>query len=108
MSQLTPHIYNILSVHYDSTHLNLLLCLSFLLIPTEMMGDAIDDVMDNEEDIAESEQVVDQILDEIGISVNEGLVDVPGKRTEVAATATHAKDKDTVEIADRLNNLGKE
>ncbi len=39
---------------------------------TEMIGDAIDDVMDNEEDVAESEQVVNQVLDEIGISLNEG------------------------------------
>lgn len=37
----------------------------------EMMGDAIDDVMEDEEDEVESEEIVNKVLDEIGISLNQ-------------------------------------
>jgi charged multivesicular body protein 2A len=37
----------------------------------EMMGDAIDDVMEEEDDEVESEEIVNKVLDEIGISLNQ-------------------------------------
>lgn len=37
----------------------------------EMMGDAIDDVVEEEEDEDESEEIVNKVLDEIGISLNQ-------------------------------------
>ena len=36
----------------------------------EMMGDAIDDVVEDEDDEVESEEIVNKVLDEIGISLN--------------------------------------
>ena len=41
----------------------------------EMMGDAMDDVMEGNEE--EEEQVVNQVLDEIGINFNEEVPDAP-------------------------------
>lgn len=37
----------------------------------EMMGDAIDDVVEEEDDEVESEEIVNKVLDEIGISLNQ-------------------------------------
>lgn len=37
----------------------------------EMMGDAIDDVVEEEDDEIESEEIVNKVLDEIGISLNQ-------------------------------------
>jgi charged multivesicular body protein 2A len=44
----------------------------------EVVGDAIDDAMNTEEDAEESEAVVNSVLDELGIQMTEGLVDAPG------------------------------
>jgi len=76
----------------------------------EMIGDAVDDVMDTEEDIAESEEVVNQILDEIGITMNEGMVSVPSRptaqTTTVKSSPVEQEQKDDEDIVNRLNNLG--
>lgn len=37
----------------------------------EMMGDAIDDAFEEDEDEAESDEIVNKVLDEIGISFNQ-------------------------------------
>ena len=39
----------------------------------EMMNDAIDDVMEEEDDEAESDQIVNQVLDEIGINLDQSV-----------------------------------
>lgn len=39
----------------------------------EMMGDAIDDVMEEEEDDEESDLIVNQVLDEIGITLDQSV-----------------------------------
>ena len=67
----------------------------------EMVGDAIDDAMETEDDITETDNVVNQILDEIGISVSEGLVDAPKGKPQTQTV----KEEDAMEA--RLNNLGK-
>jgi len=69
---------------------------------SEMIGDAIDQVMDDDEDEKESDMIVNQVLDEIGVSVNDGLVDVPGKR---AGPVEVADEKDKA-LEARFNNLG--
>jgi len=43
----------------------------------EMMGDTMDDVMEGENDEAEEQQIVSQILDEIGITLNGALAEAP-------------------------------
>ncbi|CAD7694980.1 unnamed protein product [Ostreobium quekettii] len=51
---------------------------------SEMMGDAIDDVFEGEEEEEETDDLVNQVLDEIGIGTAEQLVAAP------AAVASHA------------------
>ena len=69
----------------------------------EMMGDSIDDVMDDGEDEKESEMIVNQVLDEIGVTLGEGLVDVPGKK---APPEEHKVDEADKALEARFNNLG--
>ncbi|KAJ3093409.1 Charged multivesicular body protein 2A [Phlyctochytrium bullatum] len=75
----------------------------------EMMTDAIDDVMDEEADAEEEENIVNQVLDEIGIDLNQSLVDVPttkiGTKTGIAQVPMLADD---AALAARLENLRKD
>lgn len=73
----------------------------------EVVGDAIEDAMDNEEDVEESEAVVAQVLDEIGISMADGMVDAPAKRVAAEAKEEKKESKEDKELEARLNNLGK-
>jgi len=43
-------------------------------IKEEMVNDAIDNVMEEEDDEEESENIVNQIFDEIGISLNQEVM----------------------------------
>jgi len=74
----------------------------------EMIGDALDDTMDDEEDEKESEMIVNQVLDEIGVSLKEGLVDVPGQKVEAASSSTvqqSEEEKKDAALTERFNNL---
>eukprot|EP00741_Cyanophora_paradoxa_P010148 tig00020510_g9823.t1 len=51
----------------------------------EMMGDTIDDVMGGEDEEEESDTLVRQVLDEIGIKLDSELVGVPGVSAPAAA-----------------------
>jgi len=73
----------------------------------DMVGDAIDDVMDDVEDETESENIVNQVLDEIGINLNEGLVDAPGKKLEVEKEQEVKKEDGDKALEARFNNLDK-
>lgn len=70
----------------------------------EIMGDAIEDALDDEEDEKETDQIVGQVLDEIGINLNDQLVDAPVKveKKEEPAVVEDKADKD---LEARLNNL---
>eukprot|EP00899_Mesostigma_viride_P016372 jgi/Mesvir1/24736/Mv21999-RA.1 len=50
----------------------------------EVMGDAIDDAMAGDDEEEETEELVNQVLDEIGINLNQELVEAPGGRAQVA------------------------
>ncbi|KAH7572084.1 hypothetical protein JRO89_XS04G0198900 [Xanthoceras sorbifolium] len=56
---------------------------------TEVMGDAIDDALEGDEEEEETEELVSQVLDEIGIDINQELVNAPS--SAVAAPASKAK-----------------
>ncbi|XP_037087245.1 LOW QUALITY PROTEIN: charged multivesicular body protein 2a-like [Pollicipes pollicipes] len=74
----------------------------------EMMDDAIDDALGDDEDDEESEAVVNQVLDELGISLSGKLTDLPqatGSLNPPAATAEMGADAD---LAARLDNLRRE
>ena len=71
----------------------------------EMIGDSIDDVMDDGEDEKESELIVNQVLDEIGVTLGEGLVDVPGKKAQQEKEEVKVDEADKA-LEARFNNLG--
>ncbi|CAO3593335.1 unnamed protein product [Absidia cylindrospora] len=82
----------------------------------EMMGDAIDDVMEEEDDELESEDIVNKVLDEIGISLNQELTEAPTgikQATPVATTERVAQAEGGLSVDDaalqaRLDNLRRE
>jgi charged multivesicular body protein 2A len=57
----------------------------------EMMADATDDVMAGDDEEEETEQVVNQVLDEIGISLGQELADTPSGTMAPAAAAKTPK-----------------
>ena len=71
----------------------------------EMIGDVLDDTLDDEEDEKESEMIVNQVLDELGVSLSEGLVDVPGKKQQVVEPESKQVDEKDQALEARFNNL---
>lgn len=79
----------------------------------EMMNDAIDDVIGDEEDEEESDAVVSQVLDELGVQLNQQLGDLPQAVSSLNPSAQKAKAAVAVTDADadlqaRLDNLRRE
>lgn len=75
----------------------------------DMMNEVIDDAMGDEEDEEESELIVNQVLDEIGVSLNQQIGDLPSTNL---ATSKEPNVKVSTAIADadadlqaRLDNL---
>merc|ERR1719216_2478 len=82
----------------------------------EMMEDAIDDVMGDEEDEDESDAIVTQVLDELGLQLNDKLGDAPVGTGTLASTAANknkpqavaaggATDDDDADLQARLDDL---
>jgi len=80
----------------------------------EMMEDAIDDVMGDEDDEEESDTIVNQVLDELGLQLNDKLGDAPvGTGTLASTTAAKGKtavaagatDDDDADLQARLDDL---
>ncbi|MBN3315512.1 UBC12 enzyme, partial [Atractosteus spatula] len=77
----------------------------------EMMNDAIDDAMGDEDDEEESDAVVSQVLDELGLTLSDELSNLPatggslsvaaGKKAEPTPTLADAD----ADLEERLNNL---
>ncbi|XP_076312565.1 charged multivesicular body protein 2a-like isoform X2 [Tachypleus tridentatus] len=79
----------------------------------EMMNDAIDDVMGDEEDEEEGEALVSQVLDELGLQLSEKLTGLPTEAGSLNVSAQ--KNKPSAALADadadleaRLENLRRE
>ncbi|EGF78426.1 hypothetical protein BATDEDRAFT_90635 [Batrachochytrium dendrobatidis JAM81] len=66
----------------------------------EMMNDAIDDVMEDGDEEEESDRIVNEVLDEIGISVNQSLADAPNSKLNAKAEEVPEDD-----LQARLNSL---
>ncbi|XP_780405.1 charged multivesicular body protein 2a [Strongylocentrotus purpuratus] len=82
----------------------------------EMMNDAIDDVMEGDDDEEESDVIVSQVLDELGLSLTDDLVGIPStggalntksKETGKVAQADGLSDADA-DLQARLDNLRRE
>uniref|UniRef100_A0A3B3UV81 Charged multivesicular body protein 2A n=2 Tax=Poecilia TaxID=8080 RepID=A0A3B3UV81_9TELE len=77
----------------------------------EMMNDAIDDAMGDEDDEEESDAIVSQVLDELGLNLSDELSNLPstggslsvagGKKAEPQAALADAD----ADLEERLNNL---
>eukprot|EP00088_Acartia_fossae_P050092 TRINITY_DN5588_c0_g3_i1.p1 TRINITY_DN5588_c0_g3~~TRINITY_DN5588_c0_g3_i1.p1 ORF type:complete len:225 (-),score=77.46 TRINITY_DN5588_c0_g3_i1:506-1180(-) len=82
----------------------------------EMMNDVIDDAMGDEDDEEESDAVVTQVLDELGLQLTDQLSDVPAAGSTLAAPAAKGKtpvaagaDADAdADLQARLDNLRRE
>ena len=93
----------------------------------EMMGDAIDDVMADENDEEEEDRIVAQVLDEIGVDMNEAIPNAPavglsavdanalnsdskvavGVENGEGGTASGGEDPALSDLEARLNNLNR-
>merc|ERR550534_1048596 len=80
----------------------------------EMMEDAIDDVMGDDDDADESDAIVNQVLDELGLQLNDKLGDAPVGTGTLASTAAAknktavaagAADDDDADLQARLDDL---
>ncbi|KAI9102809.1 chromatin modifying protein 2a [Phlyctochytrium arcticum] len=78
----------------------------------EMMNDAIDDVMEEEDDEDESDQIVAQVLDEIGINMDQTMPEASKARVGGPAAAKESQQEamlaDDAALQARLDNLRKE
>ncbi|XP_064087932.1 charged multivesicular body protein 2a isoform X1 [Macrobrachium rosenbergii] len=79
----------------------------------EMMNDVIDDAMGDEDDEEESDAIVSQVLDELGLQMTEGLSDLPSTGGTLGATTASKAPVAVADAADddiqaRLNNLRRE
>uniref|UniRef100_A0A7S0UNP9 Uncharacterized protein n=1 Tax=Polytomella parva TaxID=51329 RepID=A0A7S0UNP9_9CHLO len=76
-----------------------------MAMTSEMMDDAIDGALDDDEIEGETDELVGQVLDEIGIDLATHLGKVPENKSKVStAVATEAEDEDN-EMFSRLNQL---
>lgn len=80
----------------------------------EMMNDAVDDVLGEEDDEEESEAIVSQVLDELGLSIGDELSGIPGtgdplkdKQKGKVAAADGVSDADA-DLQARLDDLRRE
>ncbi|KAI9317916.1 Snf7-domain-containing protein [Dichotomocladium elegans] len=81
----------------------------------EMMSDAIDDAVEEDDDEIESEEIVNKVLDEIGINLSEELVDAPIGLKQPASAVKNERvaqaeglSADDAALEARLNNLRRE
>lgn len=82
----------------------------------EMMSDAIDDVMGEEEDDEESDAIVSQVLDELGLGLTDQLSELPsasgklpsGQKAGAGPQAVAAGGNEDDDLQARLDNLRRE
>lgn len=79
----------------------------------EMMNDALDDALGDEDDEDESDQIVTQVLDELGLQLNDELTGLPQTGGALAAGKAPAAKEPVAADADadlqaRLENLRRE
>eukprot|EP00117_Sycon_ciliatum_P015771 scpid77445/ scgid15491/ Charged multivesicular body protein 2a; Chromatin-modifying protein 2a len=80
----------------------------------EMMNDTMDDVIGEDNEDEESEQVVQQVFDELGLVFSDELTGLPMPKSQVGAQAPAAAGKEPValdadsDLQSRLDNLRRE
>ena len=82
----------------------------------EMINDVIDDAMEDGDEEEETEAIVSEVLDELGIQINQQLSDLPSTGSSIAtgpsktkqptpAAASASNDPSDAELLQRLENL---
>ncbi|XP_070536349.1 charged multivesicular body protein 2a-like isoform X2 [Ptychodera flava] len=81
----------------------------------EMMNDAIDDAMGEEDDEEEGDAIVAQVLDELGLQLTDDLADLPSTGGKLSVSTAAAKEPQAAGLSDadadlqaRLDNLRRE
>ncbi|RKP02889.1 hypothetical protein CXG81DRAFT_10245 [Caulochytrium protostelioides] len=74
----------------------------------EMMSDAVDDVMEDEADEDETDQIVAQVFEEIGINLDTNLANAPSTRIGGAAAKERVSEDADAALQARLDSLRKE
>ncbi|TPX39335.1 hypothetical protein SeLEV6574_g07294 [Synchytrium endobioticum] len=75
----------------------------------ELMSDAIDDVMDDENDEVETDEIVNQVLDEIGINLEQTMASAPNTKLSAGKESERqAELADDAALQARLDNLRRE
>merc|ERR1719221_1810295 len=85
----------------------------------EMMSDVIDDALGDEDDEEESDNIVSQVLDELGLQMTDQITGLPiaggsvavskdKAKTPVAAAAGGGEAAADADLEERLNNLRRE
>lgn len=70
----------------------------------EMIGDTMDDMMDVSDEEAETEDVIDQVLTEIGINLSAEIGAAPSSKAPEVEVGAEANPRDK-ELEARLENL---
>jgi len=70
----------------------------------EMIGDSLENAMDDVDDEEETDRVVGSIMAEIGLSMDDSMVSAPQTKTQVQAEPEKVNEADK-ELEARLNNL---
>ncbi len=73
----------------------------------EMINETLDGVLEGSDDEAESDQIVNKVLDEIGIEISGKLINAPTPARGGLAASRTAADEDDVSDADIQNMLAK-
>ncbi|KAM7254539.1 hypothetical protein ACFE04_003919 [Oxalis oulophora] len=73
---------------------------------SEVMGDAIDDALGDDEEEEETELLVSQVLDEIGIDINQELVNAPSSSVAAPAVTNKVPQAESAGAAGNHDNGG--
>ena len=73
-------------------------------LASEMMGEAVDDALAGEADAADADEMVDAVMDELGLEVAGGLADVPTARVGATSVAEAEEEVDPA-LQSRLEQL---
>lgn len=73
----------------------------------EIMGDTIDDALGGDDDEEESDDILNQVLDEIGVSLNQALKSTSQKALPKNDIQTRDEEYDAIILTNRLNELKK-
>lgn len=70
-----------------------------------MMGEAMDDALAGEGEAEAADELVDSVMDELGLAVAGGMADVPTTRVGAVGTADAAEEQVDAALTARMDQL---